>query len=106
MRSLHARKPGVRLLLQSILPTSEPARDESVVKPVNARLAALAKSPEFAGFTAWLDLYPAFVDAQGRQDTKLFVDGLHPSEAGYRLWRDRLVPFLAEQRRSGAAQRP
>jgi lysophospholipase L1-like esterase len=98
MRSLHARKPGVRLVLQSILPTSETARDDSVVKPVNARLAALARSPEFAGFTTWLDLYPSFVDAQGRQDTRLFVDGLHPSEAGYRLWRDRLVPFLQAER--------
>jgi lysophospholipase L1-like esterase len=98
MRALHARKPGARLLLQSLLPTSEPARDAAVVKPVNARLAALAQSPEFAGFTTWLDLYPSFVDAQGRQDGKLFLDGLHPSEAGYLVWRDRLVPALAEAR--------
>ena len=98
MRALHARKPGARLLLQSILPTSEPSRDAAVVKPVNARLAVLARSPEFAGFTTWLDLYPSFVDAQGRQDTRLFLDGLHPSEAGYRIWRDRLVPALAAAR--------
>lgn len=45
-----------------------------------------------------LDLYPSFVDAQGRQEARLFVDGLHPSEAGYRLWRDRLVPALASAR--------
>lgn len=98
MRALHARKPAARLLLQSILPTSEPARDEAVVRPVNLRLAALAKSPEFVGFTTWLDLVPSFVDAQGRQDAKLFVDGLHPSEAGYRVWRDRLVPALDSAR--------
>jgi lysophospholipase L1-like esterase len=98
MRALHARKPRARLMLQSMLPTSEPARDDAVVRPVNARLAALAKSPEFAGFTFWLDLYPSFVDAQGRQDARLFVDGLHPSEAGYRVWRDRLVPALDEAR--------
>ena len=98
MRALQARKPRVRLLLQSLLPTSEPSRDEAVVKPVNARLAALAGSPEFAGFTTWLDLYPSFVDAQGRQDARLFVDGLHPSEAGYRVWRDRLVPALERAR--------
>lgn len=100
MRALHARKPGARIILQSILPTSEPARDESVVRPVNLRLAELARSTEFAGFTTWLDLYPAFVDAQGLQDPKLFVDGLHPSEAGYRVWRDRLVPALALARAS------
>jgi lysophospholipase L1-like esterase len=98
MRALHARKPGTRLVLQSLLPTSEPARDDAVVRPVNARLVALARSPEFAGFTTWLDLYPSFVDAQGRQDARLFVDGLHPSEAGYRVWRDRLVPALAAAR--------
>ncbi len=98
MRSLHARKPGARLLLQSLLPTSKPSRDAEVVRPVNARLAALARSAEFAGYTTWLDLYPAFVDAQGRQDARLFVDGLHPSDAGYRVWRDRLVPALAAAR--------
>jgi lysophospholipase L1-like esterase len=100
MRALHARKPGARLMLQAILPTAEPARDEAVVLPVNARLAALAQSTEFAGFTTWLDLYPAFLNAQGQQDPRLFVDGLHPSEAGYRLWRDRLVPALAQARKS------
>lgn len=100
MRALHERKPGARLVLQSILPTSEPARDDAVVKPVNARLAALAKTPEFAGFTTWLDLYPSFLDPEGRQDARLFVDGLHPSEAGYRVWRDRLLPALDSVRAS------
>jgi len=98
MRSVHARKPRARLLLQSMLPTSEVARNEAVVKPVNARLAAVARGPEFADFTTWLDLYPSFVDAQGQQDPRLFLDGLHPSEAGYRVWRDRLVPALAAAR--------
>lgn len=98
MRALHARKPRARLVLQSILPTSEPDRDAAVVRPVNARLAALAKTPEFAGFTTWLDLFPSFVDSQGRQDARLFVDGLHPSEAGYRVWRDRLLSTLATLR--------
>jgi len=98
MRALHARKPGARLVLQSILPTSEPERDDAVVKPVNARLAALVSSPEFAGFTIWLDLYPSFVVAQDRQDARLFIDGLHPNEDGYRVWRDLLVPALASAR--------
>jgi lysophospholipase L1-like esterase len=47
-----------------------------------------------------LDLYPAFVDGQGKQDPRRFVDGLHPSEAGYRVWRDRLVPALVAARAS------
>jgi lysophospholipase L1-like esterase len=98
MRSLHASKPEARLILQSILPTSEPKRDDAVVKPVNTRLAALAESPEFAKFTIWLNLHPSFVDAQGRQKAQLFIDGLHPNEEGYRVWRDLLVPALASAR--------
>ena len=51
-------------------------------------------------FTAgyWLDLYLAFLDVQRKRDSRLFVDGLHPSEAGYGIWRDRLVPALAAAR--------
>ena len=98
MRSLHALKPGARLVLRSILPTSEPTRDEAVVRPVHLRLAALANSREFAGFTTGLDLYPAFVDAEGKQNPRLFVDGLHPSEDGYRVWRDRLLLALGSAR--------
>jgi hypothetical protein len=58
------------------------------------------RSAEFAGFTNWLDLYPAFLDAQGKQDPRLFVDGLHPREAGYRVWRDRLIQAKAAARTS------
>jgi hypothetical protein len=34
-------------------PTSEPSRDDAVVRPVNSRLAALAGSTEPASFTTW-----------------------------------------------------
>ena len=69
------------------------------MRPINQRIAALAQTPAFAGFTSYLDLYPAFVNSSGQQIASYFVsDGLHPSEAGYRVWRDRLVPFLAKIR--------
>jgi len=103
---LHERQPSARIVLQSLLPTSDPVKNAEVVHVVNQRLQALAVSPAWSGFTAWLDLYPGFVDASGAQIAALFNDGLHPNEAGYRIWRDRLLPFLAEQRRSGVAPRP
>lgn len=99
VRAVHARKPGATIVLQSLLPTQELDRDRTVVQPVNARLAAMALEPEFAAHVRFLDLTPGFVDAQGLQIAALFNDGLHPSEAGYRVWRDRLVPFLASIRR-------
>lgn len=99
VRSVHARKPDAIIVLQSLLPTNEAVRNAEVVRPVNARIAAMAIEAEFAPYVRFLDLYPGFVDAADIQIDSLFNDGLHPSEAGYRVWRDRLVPFLAEQRR-------
>lgn len=100
VRAVHARKPGAMIILQSLLPTQEIDRDRDSVRPVNMRLAAMARDPEFAGSVRFLDLYPAFVDSRGLQISALFNDGLHPSEAGYRVWRDRLVPFLDSVRRA------
>ena len=90
-------------MLQSLLPTSEPARQRDVVLPVNRALVQMAASAEFAPFTAYLDLFPGFVDERGQQIGSLFTDGLHPNQDGYRIWRDRLLPFLDRQR---AAKKP
>jgi lysophospholipase L1-like esterase len=93
--TIHARKPGARIILQSLLPTNDEAKNVSIVRPVNAQLKALAATPEFAPFVTWLDLYPGFVDANGKQIAGLFNDGLHPNDAGYKVWRDRLLPVVA-----------
>lgn len=97
--ALRQRQPQARIVLQSILPTNDPQKNAQVVLPVNQRLRALTSAPPFAGQMLYLDLVPGFVDAQGRQIDSLFTDGLHPNEDGYRVWRDRLVPFLAAARR-------
>jgi lysophospholipase L1-like esterase len=97
--ALHESKPAARIVLQSLLPTDDAAKNSTVVRPVNQRIAALAQTPPLAGFTFYLDLYPAFVDSSGRQRAGYFVsDRLHPNEAGYRVWRDRLVAFLRKTR--------
>jgi lysophospholipase L1-like esterase len=98
LAAAHARQPQARIVLQSILPTNDPAKNRDVVQVVNQRLQALTRSPDWSAFTGWLDLTPGFVDAQGQQVAALFTDGLHPNLAGYRIWRDRLLPFLAAER--------
>jgi lysophospholipase L1-like esterase len=89
---IHERKPGARIVLQSLLPTDDDAKNRALVQPVNARLRVFAEATPGLGF---LDLYPAFVDAAGGQRRDLFNDSLHPSREGYRVWHDRLVAFLA-----------
>lgn len=84
-------KPGARIVIQSLLPTDDPIKNRDLVQPVNAVLRAYTLR---TGSAHYLDLYPAFVDANGRQRRDLFNDGLHPSRDGYRVWRDQLVTYL------------
>jgi lysophospholipase L1-like esterase len=99
LMAVHERKPRAKIVVQAVLPTNDPEKNRNVVRPVNKRLAELVAGSDFSRFTAFLDLYPAYVDAAGEQIARLFVrDGLHPSEDGYRVWRDKLTPFLATQR--------
>jgi lysophospholipase L1-like esterase len=89
---IHERKPGAQIVIESLLPTGDDAKNRDLVVPVNAALRSFAESSPGLRF---LDLYPAFVDANGAQRHDLFNDALHPSREGYRLWRDRLVAWLA-----------
>lgn len=101
--ALHERKPTSRIILESLLPIPDEARNSDVVQPVNRRLALLARSQPFAGYVSFLDLYPAFVDASGKEIARYFNDGTHPSEQGYRVWRDQLLPFLTKLRSTPAS---
>ena len=88
---LRERKPKARIVIQSLLPTEDATKNRDLVQPVNTALRAhTATLPN----TAFLDLYPSFVDEAGLQRRILFNDALHPSRDGYRVWRDRLVAFL------------
>ncbi len=102
VEALHERRPRARIVLQSLLPVADENRNK-VVYTVNQSLQALVKEPAYASYTHFLDLYPAFLDKDAKQDHKLFNDALHPDEAGYRRWRDRLVGFLKSVRGASRA---
>lgn len=101
--AVHARKPGAQIVLQSLLPTNEAARNRDLVIPVNTALAGFAMEPGVSGHVRYLDLYPVFLGPDGQQNRAFFMDGVHPNEAGYRAWRDRLVPFLSDAGGRGEA---
>lgn len=95
---LHQARPSARLIVQSLLPTNDPEKNREVVQPINQRIVKLLETPAVSSFSAYLNLYPAFVDTAGTQIPDYFADGLHPNEAGYRVWRDQLLPFIDAQR--------
>ncbi len=82
-------EPQARIILCSVLPTSDAARNRDIVVPVNQSIQSFSK-------LTWLDLYAAFTDADGLQRTEFFRDGVHLNEAGYRVWRDKLIPIIGE----------
>ena len=99
VNAVHARKPDARIVLQSLIPTNDPVKNRDALLPINRRIEDLAASPQFSGFVSYLDLYPLFANAAGQQISGYFVsDGVHPNQSGYRVWRDRLVPYLRELR--------
>ena len=96
--AVHAAKPQSTVILESLLPSNEEWRNREAIMPVNQRLVQLAHSKPYNLFVDYLDLYPLFVDAAGKQRGELFMDNLHPDEAGYRIWRDALVALLDSKR--------
>ena len=89
--------PRTRIYLQSLLPFNNDVREwkllkgrDHVVVEANALLQQVAHRQ---GVT-WIDLYPLFVDDQGRLRADLTNDGLHLMGKGYLIWRDAIKPFI------------
>jgi lysophospholipase L1-like esterase len=94
-RQLEMTQPGTPLAFISIKPS--PARwaiREHIERANNLIRQAVEARPG----NVWVDVYSAMLDAVGEPRTELYLeDGLHLSDAGYRLWRECLqaqVPFL------------
>ncbi len=91
---LAAASPASRVLLLGILPRStvaDPLRGQIIA--INERLAALAAGLASVRF---LDIGNCFLSADGSIPTALMNDGVHPTEAGYRLWAEAIEPIVAE----------
>jgi len=76
--------PSVRVYVESLLPTrGDSAARNAPVREFNRRLEKLAAH---YGYT-FLNLHPLFTDANGELKAEYTPDGLHLTDAGYRVWR-------------------
>lgn len=89
--------PRTKIYLQSLLPFNNDVREwkllkgrDHVVVEANALLEQVAHRQ---GVT-WINLYPLFVDDQGRLRADLTNDGLHLMGKGYLIWRDAIKPYI------------
>jgi lysophospholipase L1-like esterase len=82
--------PDTRVFVQSLLPRAKTYAKR--VKRMNAGLEKLAASH---GFT-FVNLYPAYVDAEGALQAELTNDNLHLMSEGYTRWVNIIQPYIEE----------
>jgi len=91
IKKLRESFPDSQVIVHSILPCKIEFIDNNVIKQMNERLRTITES-EGAHF---LDLYDRFVDSNGEVISEyLLDDGVHLSNAGYRVWVDVLRKII------------
>ncbi|MBX3091945.1 MAG: hypothetical protein KF801_05480 [Cryobacterium sp.] len=98
--SLRRELPGVRLLLQSIMPRGREFSDD--VQEANIHLRQFAATVH----AQYLDLWPALADENGAIRSEFSEDALHLNDDGYRAWLEELRPALEELRDEPPMSRP
>ena len=90
MREKH---PEMDFVLVSVLPTSDRyfTNEQWKIAELNMAYAHLAAEQPH---TAFADVYPAFLGADGYARAELTIDGLHPNHQGYLLLKDVLQRLL------------
>ena len=94
---IKTRSPRTKIYLQSMLPFNNDVRlwkllkdREQVVVDGNRALKEVARRQ---GVT-WIDLYPLFVDDNGRLKAEYTNDGLHLMGPAYLIWRDAIKKYF------------
>jgi lysophospholipase L1-like esterase len=87
--------PDVPVVFISIKPSPSRRQYLPVIEEANALLKAyLSQYPH----TSFVDVYTPMLNAEGQPRAELFEeDQLHMNEAGYRLWAERVGPFLMSE---------
>ena len=90
------RSPRTKIYLQSMLPFNTDVQmwkllkdREQVVIDGNRAMEEVCKRQH----VTWINLYPLFVDKNGKLREELTNDGLHLLGPGYLIWRDAILKY-------------
>jgi len=94
IEEIQTESDSVELYVQSLLPVNESLLgiDDSLnrrIRRINKALGTYCRRRSLQ----YLDLYPAFLENEEMKEA-FTTDGGHLSEAGYRLWAEKLEPLL------------
>ncbi len=94
VESLRRLTPQSKILLLGVLPHAEGGDSGHNIgnRKINEIISAYADDQKIF----FADFSPHFIDRSGNLKNELYLDDhLHPSEAGYRVFADLLLPYLA-----------
>lgn len=98
--TLRRELPGVRMLVQSIMPRGREFAEK--IHDANRHLRQFSSSVN----AQYLDLWPALAQDDGEIDPQLSDDRLHLTDAGYQAWLAELRPALERLEDSPPMSRP
>ncbi len=94
---IRARQPDAKIVLHPIFPRGRSAESaaHAAARARNDRTNALLE--KFAaedGKLVWVDFNDRLVDGSGWVPKSLMADEIHPTDAGYDIWMEALLPHL------------
>jgi lysophospholipase L1-like esterase len=91
---LKDKQPQMKILLLAIFPRGATAQDAKRVQneQTNRLIARLADGKT----VHYLDINPAFLQADGTLSKEIMPDLLHPNTAGYQIWSDAIAGKVGE----------
>ena len=89
IRIVREKSPDTRIVILGIVPRPNPAQLEKakILSPVIAQLAEQSGLP-------YRDVFPVFLDAEGKVREELFLPVGYMTPEGYRRWTEILIPDL------------
>jgi beta-glucosidase len=89
-----AKFPEAKVLLLGVFPRGAEATDplREPIKQINAIIATL----DDGEYVRFMDIGDGFLEPDGSISVEVMADGLHPTERGYEIWADAVMPTFRE----------
>jgi lysophospholipase L1-like esterase len=94
-----AKFPEAKVLLLGVFPRgAEPGAPlREPIRRINSIIAGL----DDGEYVRFMDIGDQFLEPDGSISTDVMADGLHPTELGYEIWADAVMPTFTEMLASG-----
>ena len=96
LNDIKMQLPGTKIYMQSVLPINNDISKIGKIEPqkiieLNTKLKELAEKNKIQ----FIDLYPFFCGADNKMYKEYAYDGVHPSPAGYAVWKNLIEKYIA-----------